>query len=97
MASVTLVFGTYVSTGPGDDFEPGETHTWSASGYRYGDAISVTAHAVPDLAAGARRALIVENVHTETLRTGNRLIFTVRNVGSTPIPRYGLGVGWIGR
>jgi hypothetical protein len=97
MASVTLLFGTRVSTGPGDDFEPGETHAWSAWGYSYGDAVSVTAHPVPDLAAWARRALVVENIHTETLRTGVRLIFTVRNVGSTPIPRYGLGVGWIGR
>jgi hypothetical protein len=97
MASVTLLFGTWVSTGPGDDFEPGETHAWSAWGFSYGDAVSVTAHPIPDLAAWARRALIVENMHNETLRTGVRLIFTVRNVGSTPIQRYGLGVGWIGR
>jgi hypothetical protein len=54
MASVTLVFGTYVSTGPGDDFEPGETlvaHLWAGLIYggQYERQVSGSFRQIPPL------------------------------------------------
>jgi hypothetical protein len=93
MATVSHVFGSWVSAGPGHDFAPGATHGWIAWGYSYGDALSVTAH--PVARASVRRALAVENVRSETDGAARRLSFTVRNVGNAAIPGYGIGVGWI--
>ena len=70
-----------------------EKHTDGERGdSRFGDAINVTAHSVAD--PFVDRALVVENVRSETHGSGRHVTFTVRNVGSTQIPQYGIGVFW---
>jgi hypothetical protein len=93
MANVSRVFGSWASSGPGHDFPPGGTHGWVAWGYGYGDALSVTAH--PVAGPPVDRALAIENVRSETHGTSREFSFTVRNVGSTSIPGYGVGVAWV--
>jgi hypothetical protein len=91
MANVSRVFGSWV----GPDFAPDERHYWSAWGFGYGDAVSVSAHPVTGAPVG-ERILIVEDVRMEGDPSGDRrCYFTVRNAGASHMPGYGVGVAWV--
>lgn len=94
MANVSYFFGSWVSGGPQDDLAPGEAHYWFAWGFfDYGGAISLTAH--PVVGAPVERRLAVENVFMEGDPGGRRLYFSVRNIGNSSVPGYGVGYGTI--
>jgi hypothetical protein len=65
------------------------------TGFKYGDAMSVTAHPVVGNPAALHRVLAVDNVRIDGDPGGRTLRFTVRNAGSFSIPGYGVGIGWI--
>ena len=94
MATVQRSFFSW--TGPGGSyFPPGGVHNWWMTGFKYGDAMSVTAHPVIGDPAALYRILQIDNVRIEGRPTGLTLLFQVRNIGSYAIPGYGVGVGWI--
>lgn len=67
---------------------PGETHSWFAWPFDFGDVVDLMAHAVygsgePD------RELIVETIYTKVDgATGRQVFFNVKNVGNSYIPGY---------
>jgi hypothetical protein len=65
------------------------------TGFKYGDAMSVTAHPVVGDPSALHRVLTVENVRVDGAPGGLTLLFTVRNVGSFSIPGYGVGISYI--
>lgn len=83
--------------GPGTYFSPGESHEWWMTGFDYGDAVSVTAHSVGGLYGEMHGVLQVDDVRVDRPRSGGgpTLLFRVSNVGGTPVPGYGVAVGWI--
>ncbi|WP_299590641.1 hypothetical protein [Mucilaginibacter sp.] len=94
MANISYWFGSWVSgweSGGSPDLRPGETHNWTFWGFKYGDAVSVTAHPVVLINYLEERVLNIENVRIEGDLSGSRLYFTVRNSGSNSVPGYGLG------
>lgn len=93
MANVRYWLGTWVSSGPANDLHPGEAHHWVSWGFNYGDAMSLTAH--PVIGAPVERYLAIEDVRIEGDPGGRRLFYTVRNVGFSTIPGYGVGYAWI--
>ena len=93
MANVSYFFSSWTSAGPGSDLAPGGTHGWIMWGFDYGHMINVSAH--PVVGGPGERKLAIENVQIQGDTTGRRLLFTVRNVGSTFVPGYGMGFGWI--
>ena len=92
MANVSYWFGFWQSAGPDSDLLPGEVHNWIAWPINYGDALSVTATPVQ---GGLEHILAVENVRMQSDQTGRRIFYTVRNVGQTAVPGYGVGYGYI--
>ncbi|MDQ6898424.1 MAG: hypothetical protein M3072_02780 [Candidatus Dormibacteraeota bacterium] len=94
MATVQYAFGSWVSSGPGDDLQPGNAHDWSqwGGGLGYGTANSVSAHPVQ---GGEEHILAVENVRLQTDGGGRRTFYTVRNVGQTAVSGYGVGYSFI--
>ncbi|MCW5977550.1 MAG: hypothetical protein KIT09_05715 [Bryobacteraceae bacterium] len=93
MAKVSHFFSGWASSGPGNDMAPGQAHGWIMWGFGYGDAVSVSVH--PVVGAPVERFLQVENVRIQGDPAGRRLFFTVRNVGNSFVPGYGMGFGWI--
>ena len=93
MANVSYFFASWTSAGGGADLAPGAAHGWVMWGFSYGHMINVSAH--PVVGPPEERKLAIENVQIQGDPTGRRLLFTVRNVGSTFIPGYGMGFGWI--
>jgi hypothetical protein len=93
LATVTYWFGWWVSAGVGDDLGPGETHNWIMWGFNYGDALSLSAH--PVTGPPEERVLAVENVRIEGDAGGRRLYYTVRNVGMSSVPGYGIGYAMV--
>jgi hypothetical protein len=57
----------------------------------------VTAQSVGGLFGDTHGVLTVDNVRVDRPRSGGgpTLLFRIRNVGATPVPGYGFGVGWI--
>jgi len=94
MATVNRAFFSWVSQ-EGFDFMPGAAHSWWMTGFKYGDALSVTAHSVVGNPLAPHRVLAVTDVRVDGQPTGRTLLFTVRNVGSYSIPGYGVGISWI--
>jgi hypothetical protein len=96
MATVNRAFFAWTSSGPGGDFASGAAHGWWMTGFKYGDALSVTAHPVTGNPNAPHRVLTVENVRIDGTPSGGRtLLFTVRNVGAFSMPGYGVGISWI--
>jgi hypothetical protein len=94
MATVNRAFVSWTATGA--YFAPGATHSWwVTSGFKYGDAMSVTAHPVTGDPAALHRVLAVESVRIDGDPGGRTLRFTVHNVGSYEIPGYGIGISYI--
>jgi hypothetical protein len=95
MASVHRAFFSWL--GPGTYFNPGESHNWWMTGFDYGDVVSVTAQSVGGLYGDTHGVLMVDNVRVDRPRGpgGPTLLFRINNVGGTPVPAYGFGVGWI--
>lgn len=95
MATVHRAFFSWFGYG-GTYFAPGAAHGWWMTGFKYGDALSVTAHAVTGNPTHPHRVLMVDNVRTDsTPDGGHTLQFRVNNVGFYPMPAYGVGIGWI--
>ena len=46
MATVKRAFFSWTSSGPGGDFAAGAIHGWWMTGFKYGDAMSVTTHPI---------------------------------------------------
>jgi hypothetical protein len=93
MATVNRAFFSWA--GPGS-LPPGGSHGWWMVGFKYGDALSVTAHPVTGNPNDPHRVLAVENIRVDGVPTGGlTLLFTVRNAGGSPIPGYGVGVSYI--
>jgi hypothetical protein len=97
MATVNRAFFSWVGPG-GAYFPPGGVHDWWMTGFKYGDALSVTAHPVIGDVAAPHRVLHVDNVRVDGVPSGVlTLLFRVRNAGTTSMPGYGVGIGWISR
>jgi hypothetical protein len=65
-------------------------------GFKYGDALSVTAHPVTGNPDATHRVLAVENIRVDGAPSGGlTLLFTVRNVGGFSVPGYGVGISYI--
>ncbi len=95
MANVGYWLGAWVSGGHTDDLGPGDTHHWMMWGFRYGDAISLTAHAVTG-APVPERVLQIENVRVGAdSGGGRRLYYTIRNVGNSSVPGYAVGYAMV--
>ena len=92
MATVNRAFFSW--SGPGS-LPPGGTHGWWMVGFKYGDAMSVTAHPVVGDPNALHRVLTVENIRIDGTPGGLTLLFTVRNVGGFSIPGYGIGISYI--
>jgi len=93
MATVNRAFFSW--SGPGN-FPPGGSHGWWMTGFKYGDALSVTAHPVTGNPNAPHRVLTVENVRIDgTPNGGLTLLFTVRNTGGSSMPGYGVGISFI--
>jgi hypothetical protein len=92
MATVNRAFFSW--SGPGS-LPPGGSHGWWMTGFKYGDAMSVTAHPVIGNPNALHRVLTVENIRIDGAPTGLTLLFTVRNVGGYSIPGYGVGISYI--
>ncbi len=97
MAKVERVFLSWVSTM--GDMAPGEIHHWWMIPTFYGDAVSVTAHAITGNPTQPSRTLEVEHVRTvgEAQGRSHTLLFNVRNAGNSYIVGYGIGLGFIRR
>jgi hypothetical protein len=96
MANMSFFFGSWASSGPANDLPPGAAHGWIMWGFNYGDSVNVTAQPVQSVnEGGPEHILAVENVRMQTDPGGRRLFFTVRNVGNTDVPGYGMGFGMI--
>jgi hypothetical protein len=96
MATANRAFFSWV--GPGESyFLPGQVHNWWMTGFVYGDAMTVTAHPVVGDPEDPHRVLMVDNVRVDGMPTGLTLLFRVNNVGSSPIPGYGVAIGWISK
>jgi len=93
MANVNYAFFSW--TAPGAYLFPGAAHSWWMTGFKYGDAMSVTAHPVVGDPSALHRVLAVENIRIDGDPGGRTLRFIVRNVGSDPIPGYGVGISVI--
>ena len=93
MATVNRAFFSWTATGA--YFAPGATHSWWMTGFKYGDAMSVTAHPVIGDPSALHRVLAVENIRIDGDPGGRTMLFTIRNVGSYPIPGYGIGISFI--
>jgi hypothetical protein len=94
MATVKRIFGSWTS--PGAYFPPGGVHWWTARGFNYGDPVFAAAHPVVGDPSALYRQLQVEQGQVIGKPNGDWYFqFAVRNVGSTSIPGYGVGVGWI--
>lgn len=96
MATVNRAYFSWLGAG-GTYFLPGAVHGWWMVGFDSGDALSVTAHPVIGNPLDPHRVLAVENVRIDGAPTGRTLRFNVRNVGPSPTPGYGVGIGWISR
>jgi hypothetical protein len=94
MATVNRAFFSWTST-EGSDFGPGSAHGWWMTGFKYGDALSVTAHSIVGNPFAPHRVLLVDNIRIDAALGGETLLFTVRNVGSFATPGYGVGISWI--
>jgi hypothetical protein len=94
VATVNRAFYSWFGSG-GTYFPPGGQHNWWMVGFRYGDALSVTAHPVTGDPRDPHRVLLVDNVRIDGSPTGLTLRFRVTNVGATRMPAYGVGIGWI--
>lgn len=95
MASVHRAFFGHVESGY---FYPGTSRDWWMTGFNYGDVVSVTAQSVGGLYGEEHGVLMVDNVRVDRPRGGPggpTLLFRINNVGGTPIPGYGVAVGWI--
>jgi hypothetical protein len=92
MATVNRAFLSW--SGPGS-LPPGGSHGWWMVGFKYGDALSVTAHPVTGDPHALHRVLTVENIRIDGAPSGLTLLFTVRNVGAYSIPGYGVGISFI--
>jgi hypothetical protein len=96
MANVNRAFFSWTAGTGGAYFPPGGVHSWWMVGYKYGDALSVTAHPVTGNPADLHRVLTVTDIRVDGDPNGGlTLRFQVRNVGATAIPGYGVGIGWI--
>jgi len=95
MATTNYWFGSWVSGAGQSDLYPNQSHGWVMWGFNYGDAVDVSAHPVVLLNAHEERVLQVLDVRIEGDDTGRRLYFTVKNVGSNPVPGYGMGFSMI--
>jgi hypothetical protein len=93
MATAHRAFFSWTSSGEGNDLGPGQAHGWWAVGFDYGDPITVTAH--PVSGAPWPYELAVESVRMQSNPGGGTLLFRVRNVGTRPVPGYGVGFGWV--
>jgi hypothetical protein len=95
MATVNRAFFSWVGAN-GAYFPPGGVHDWWMTGFKYGDAMSVTAHPVTGDPNDPHRVLQVDDVRVDGVPSGGpTLLFRVRNVGVTHMPAYGVGIGWI--
>ncbi len=94
MATVNYAFFSWTGS-PGNDLNPGAAHGWWMTGFKYGDAMSVTAHPVVGNPNALARVLTVENVRIHGAPGGRTLLFTVRNTGNFVIPGYGVGISYI--
>ena len=93
MATVNRAFFSWSGAG---GLPPGGSHGWWMVGFKYGDALSVTAHPVTGNPNAPHRVLTVENIRVDGTPNGGRtLLFTVRNVGGFSIPGYGVGISYI--
>jgi len=94
MANVQFFFASWVSTD--GDMAPGDVHLWSAWSFDYGDAFSVTATPVTGDPEQPDRTLAVEDVRINGKPDGTiTLLWNVRNVGSSYIDGYGIGISWV--
>jgi hypothetical protein len=97
VATVNRVFLSWTGSG-GSYFLPGAVHNWWMTGFKYGDALSVTAHPVTGDPHDPHRVLSVDNVRVDgTPDGGLTLRFRVNNVGGSPTPGYGVGIGLISK
>ncbi len=94
MATVNRAFFSWVGAG-GAYFAPGSAHSWWMTGFKYGDALSVTAHPVVGDPDAAHRVLTVEDIRIDGTPTGRTLRFRVSNVGTSAMPGYGVGIAYI--
>jgi hypothetical protein len=67
--------------------QPGEIHDWVWGLGTFNEAITITAY---PLAAFNPGVIIVEGLKISEGFQGRLALFTVRNVGGTPIQQYGL-------
>ncbi len=79
MANVSYWSSSWVSGVGAPPLASGETHEWISWGFNYGDVLNVSAHPVT---AGDPVILEVQNIRIEHDVTGQRLYFTVKNVGN---------------
>jgi hypothetical protein len=80
------------------NFPPGAQHEWRMIGFAPGDPIFVTAHPVVGNPFDLHRVLAVDNLRVDGVPNGAAsLVARVRNVGTTNVPGYSLGFGWISR
>jgi hypothetical protein len=79
------------------ELAPGDVRLWWANGFfNYGDAISVTAHSVILNPGDPPGDIAVQDVRIDASSDGGHtLLFTVKNVGSSFIPGYRVGIGVI--
>jgi hypothetical protein len=105
MAKVSYLSGLQASTFPG--LLPNQVDSWMAWSFDIGDAITVSAHPVDSDLIGnndkypVEAFLRVENVSVES-NTGTsagprRVFFDVRNVGTTSVSTYAIGISSINK
>lgn len=97
MATVDYFSADWVAI-DGDGIFPGEAHNWWATAgfIKYGAVVSVTAYAVTGDPNDQSRQLEVRSLRTEGHPDGGRtILFTVINVGPSPIPAYAVGISAI--
>ena len=92
MANVNYWFGYWLAANDTDARAPGDTHSWIAWPYSYGEAIGISA-SVTD--PGEEHILAVENIRLQDDLNGRRMLFTVRNIGRSLVNGYGIGYSHI--
>jgi hypothetical protein len=92
MANVNYWFGYWLAASESDALAPGETHSWIAWPYSYGEAIGISASATEP---GEEHILAVENVSLQDDVNGRRMLFNVKNIGRSQVDAYGIGYSHI--
>jgi hypothetical protein len=88
MANVNYWFGYWLAASEVDALAPGEVHDWIAWPHRDVESIGISAN---PLDGGEEHALAVENMSLESDAAGQRMVFSVRNVGRSQVDAYGIG------